>query len=134
MGCEQRATNEAGWPGQNGVVSDGRQPAANVVQRAEQSRAATEQGISGGDPSRRDEHEPVHTARVLRSQLGRDQAAERVADQIHVLELRRIEPTAEPTGQLAGGEMPPEPRQVEHVNTALLGQRLEHRLPPAPGA
>ena len=134
MGREQRPTNEAGWSGRHRIVRDRREPAANVVQGPEQARAATEQGISGRDPSWCDKRKPVHAVRVLRSQLGRDQAAERVADEIHGVELGRIEPTAEPTGQLGGGKVPSQPGQVEHVNAAPLGQRLEHRLPPAPGA
>ena len=111
-----------------------REPATNVVQRAEQPRAATEHGIPAGDPSWGDKYKPVHTVRLLRSQLGRDQPAERVADEIHALELSCLEPTAEPTGQLTGGKPTSQPRQVEQVNTSPLGQSLEYRLPPAPGA
>ena len=134
MGCEQRPANEAERSGPHRIVRDRRQPAADVVQRAEQPRAATEHGISAGDPSRSDKRKPVHTLRLLRSQLGRNQPAERVADEIHALELGRVEPTAEPTCQLGGGKSPSQPGQVEQVNTAPLGQRLEYRLPPAPGA
>lgn len=76
----------------------------------------------------------MHTVRLLRSQLSRDQPAERMTDEIHALELGRLEPTAEPTGQLGGRKSPSEPGQVEHVNTATLGQGFEYRLPPAPGA
>jgi hypothetical protein len=76
----------------------------------------------------------MHTARLFRSQLCRDQPAERMADEIHALEIGRLEPTTEPTGQLGGGKSPSQPGQVEHVNTATLGQALEDRLPPAPGA
>jgi hypothetical protein len=57
-----------------------------------------------------------------------------MTDEIHALELGRLEPTAEPTGQLGGRKSPSEPGQVEHVNTATLGQGFEYRLPPAPGA
>lgn len=76
----------------------------------------------------------MHAVWLLRSQLGRDQPPERVADEIHVLELGRLEPPAEPTGQLGGGKSPSQPGKVDQVNTAPLGQGLEDRLPPAPGA
>jgi hypothetical protein len=115
-------------------VRDRRQPATDVVQRAEEPRAATEHGIPAGDPSWGDKRKPVDTVRLLRSQLGRDQPAERVADEIHTLELGCLEPTAEPTRQLGGGKSPSQPGQVEQVNTAPLGQRVQYWLPPAPGA
>ncbi|OAI55605.1 hypothetical protein AYO48_03305 [Gaiella sp. SCGC AG-212-M14] len=76
----------------------------------------------------------MHTVRLLRSQLGRDQPAKRMADEIHALELGRLEPTAEPTGQLICTKPRSQPRQVEHVNMVTLGQGLQNRLPPAPGA
>ena len=114
-------------------MRDRRQASTDVVQRAEQPGAATEHGVPAGDPGWGDKRKPVDTVRLLRSQLGRDQPAERVADEIHALELGCLEPTAEPTRQLGGGKLPPQPRQVDQVNTAPLGQGLEDRLPPAPG-
>jgi len=115
-------------------VRDRREPATDVVQRAEQPRAATEHVVPAGDPGWRDKRKPVHTMRLLRSQLGRDQPAERVADEIHALELGRREPTTEPTCQLGGGKSPSQPGQVEQVNTSPLRQSLDYRVPPAPGA
>ena len=76
----------------------------------------------------------MHTVRLLRGQLGRNQPAERMADEIHALELGCLEPPAEPTGQLICAKPRSQPRQVEHMNTVTLGQGLENRLPPAPGA
>jgi hypothetical protein len=134
VGCEQRPAHEAERSSQYRIVRDRREPATDVVQRAEQPRAATEHVIPAGDPSRRDKRKPVHTVRLLRSQLGRDQPAERVADEIQGLELGRLQPTAEPTRQLGGRKSPSQPGQVEQVNTSPLRQRLEYRLPPAPGA
>ncbi len=134
MGCEQRPANEAERSSPYRIVRDRRKPATDVVQRAEQPRAATEHVVPAGDPSWGDKRKPVHTVRLLRSQLGRDQPAERVADEIDALELGRLEPTAEPIRQLGGRKSPTQPGQVEQVNTAPLGQRLEYRLPPAPGA
>ena len=134
MGREQRPAHEAERSSPYRIVRDRREPATDVVQRAEQPRAATEHGIPAGDPSWGDKRKPVHTLRLLRSQLGRDQPAERVADEIHAIELGRLEPTAEPTRQLGGGKSPSQPGQVEQVNTSPLRQRLEYRLPPAPGA
>jgi hypothetical protein len=76
VGCEQRPANEAERSSPEGIVRDRRQPATDVVQRAEQPRAATEHGIPAGDPSWGDKRKPVDTVRLLRSQLGRDQPAE----------------------------------------------------------
>jgi hypothetical protein len=55
-------------------------------------------------------------------------------NEIDPLEFGGVEPTAEPARQVVGGKPCSEPRQVEQVNTTALGQRLEDRLPPAPGA
>jgi hypothetical protein len=134
VGCEQRPANEAERSSPYRVVRDRRQPATDVVQRAEQTRAATEHVIPAGDPGWGDKRKPVHTARLLRSQLGRDQPAKRMADEIHALELGRLEPTAEPTSQVTGAKPLSQPRQVEQVNTVTLGQGFQNRLPPAPGA
>jgi hypothetical protein len=125
VGCEQRPANEAERSGTHRVVGDRRQPSTDVVQRAEQPHAATEHGISARDSGRSDKCKPVDTVRLLRGQLSRDQPAQRMTDEIHALELGRVEPTAEPTGQLGGGKSPSHPGQVEHVNTATLGQGLE---------
>ena len=57
-----------------------------------------------------------------------------MSDEIDALECGRVEPAAEPACQLAGGKSCSEPRQIEHVNAVMLRQRLEYRLPPAPGA
>jgi hypothetical protein len=134
VGCEQRPANEAERSSPHRVACNRRRSPADVVQRAKQPRAATEHGIPAGDPSWGDKRKPVYTVRLLRSQLGRDQPAERVADESHALELGCLEPTAEPTGQLICAKPRSQPRQVEHVNTVTLGQGLENRLPPAPGA
>ena len=55
-------------------------------------------------------------------------------DEIDPLEFGSVEPTPEPARELVGGKPCSEPRQIEHVNAVMLRQRLEHRLPPAPGA
>jgi hypothetical protein len=106
MGCEQRSANEADRSSSHRVARDRREPATDVVQRAEQPHAATEHSISAGDPSWSDKRKPVHTLRLLSSQLGGNQPAERMADEIDAFELCRLEPTAEPTGQLGGGKSP----------------------------
>jgi hypothetical protein len=55
-----------------------------------------------------------------------------MTDEIDATECRRLEPTAQPSRQLGGGEPWSEPWEVEHVNAATLGKRLDHRPPPAP--
>jgi hypothetical protein len=134
VGCEQRPADEAERSSAHPVACNRRESPTDVVQRAEQPYAATEHGCPTGDPSWSDKRKPVHTVRLLRSQLSCDQPAERMTDEIHVLELGRLEPTAEPTCQLGGGKSRSEPGQVDQVNTATLGQGLEYRHPPAPGA
>ena len=57
-----------------------------------------------------------------------------MTDEIDALERGRLEPAAEPACQLGGRELPSEPWQVEQVDAATLGQRLEYRRPPAPRA
>jgi hypothetical protein len=57
-----------------------------------------------------------------------------MTDEIDALERGGVEPTAEPACQLGGWKPPSEPRQGEEVNAAMLCQRLEDRLPPAPRA
>src|SRR2546423_1189054 len=55
-------------------------------------------------------------------------------DEVDALDSRRVEPAAEPACQLVGGKPYSKPRQIEQVNTAMLRQGLEDRLPPPPGA
>lgn len=76
MRCEQCPAHEAERPSPYRIVRDRREPATDVVQGAEQPRAATEHVIPAGDTSWRDKRKTVHTLRLLRSQLGRDQSAE----------------------------------------------------------
>jgi hypothetical protein len=57
-----------------------------------------------------------------------------MSDQIDVLECGRVEPASEPPCQLVRRKPDSEPRQIEQVNAVTLRERLEHRLPPAPGA
>jgi hypothetical protein len=108
--CEQRPANEAGRSSTECVVHNRREPSTDVVDRAEQPCAATEYRVPTRDPGWSNEREPANPERLLRSQLGRDQAAERMADEVHALELGRLEATAEPARELPGGKSPSQPR------------------------
>ena len=57
-----------------------------------------------------------------------------MSDQIDALECGRVEPASEPACQLVCRKPDSEPRQIEQVNAVTLCERLEHGLPPAPGA
>jgi len=109
VGCEQRPANQAERAGPQCVVHDRRPPSTDVVEGPEQPRAATEDGVPTRDPGRRDKREPADAVRLRSSQLRRDQAAERMADQVHTLETGRLEATAEPARELISGKSPPQP-------------------------
>jgi hypothetical protein len=110
VGCEQRPAKQTEWPGPERVTRNRRQPPTDVVERAEQSRAATEHRVATGDPGWSDKREPANTVRLLRSQLRRDQAAKRMPDEIHTLEIGRLETTAEPAREPTCGNSPAQPR------------------------
>jgi hypothetical protein len=55
-------------------------------------------------------------------------------DQVGALDCRRVEPAAKPACQLIGRKPHSKLRQIEHVNAAMLRERLDDRLPPTPGA
>jgi hypothetical protein len=129
-----RPAQEAQWPGAYRVPGDPREPSTDVVERPEQPQAPTEHGVSAGDPRGGDERKPARASGLLRRQFRRDEAAERMTDEIDALKRGRVEPAPEPARQLGGRQLRPEPWQVEYVNSATLGQRLEDRRPPAPGA
>ena len=109
MGCEQRPANQAERPGPQCVVHNRRPPPTDVVEGSEQPRTATEDRVPARDPGRRDKREPADALGLRRSQLRRDQAAERMADQVHTLEPGRLEATAEPARELISGKSPSQP-------------------------
>jgi hypothetical protein len=109
VGCEQRPANQAERSSAQCVMHNRRPPPTDVVERAEQPRAATEHGVPTGDPGRSDEREPANGVRLRGSQLRRDQAAERVADEVHTVEIGRLEATAEPARELTSGKLPSQP-------------------------
>ena len=109
MGCEQRPANQAERPGPQCVVHNRRPPPTDVVEGPEQPRAATEDRVPTRDPGRRDKGEPADAVRLRRSELRRDQAAERMADQVHTLEAGRLEATAEPARELTSGKSASQP-------------------------
>lgn len=90
-------------------MHDRRPPPTDVVEGAEQPRAATEDRVPTRDPRWRHKREPADAVRLRRSQLRRDQAAERMADQVHTLETGRLEATAEPARELISGKSASQP-------------------------
>jgi len=57
-----------------------------------------------------------------------------MTDQIDLLEPNRRQPPAQPDDELRSVYSAPQPRQVEHIDRAALGQRLGYRRPPPPRA
>jgi hypothetical protein len=56
-----------------------------------------------------------------------------MAGHVHPFQRGRVEPAAQPRAQLGSLHDAVEPRQVDDIYAAALGQRLEQRRPPAPG-
>jgi hypothetical protein len=54
----------------------------------QQGEGTADEAAAARDSGRRDEHEPVHSLRGGRRQLGRDDAAERMADDVHAFQSR----------------------------------------------
>jgi hypothetical protein len=58
----------------------------------------------------------------MSGELGRHEPAERVADEVDVLEPDQREQAAGPCGELGRAEPPPRGRQVDEVNTMACCQ------------
>jgi len=74
---------------------------------------------------------------LLRSpsrELGGDKATERVADDLDVIQARRVEPAGQPIAQLCGAHRRAEPRKIDDVHAPVSCQAPEHRGPPPPGS
>jgi hypothetical protein len=93
-----------------------------VVQSLEQTQAEAEEPTPARDSGWRDKREPVNALRLVRRQFGRHEPAERMTHEIDPLELHRLEPATEPGRQLGRADVPPQPRQVRHVDASTLCQ------------
>jgi len=108
--------------------------AADVVERLEDRQRPSRDGAAAGDPRGGDERESSDPRRLSGRELRGKEAAERMADHVHPLEAGCVEPAREPRAHLDEPGDVPRPRQVEDVHAMALGQRVEERRPPAPGA
>ena len=119
-------------PGADGIRDDRRQLSANPVQLLEQGQRASEQPATARNAGRCDQRESPHAFGSAGRQLGRHQAAERVAEEVDRSEPGRVEEAPEPRRELAGAEAP-EPGQLDEVKAMMLGEPFGDQRPPAPG-
>jgi len=125
--------NQADWAGAKTVGDDGRNPLADIEQLTEQRKRAPEHTAFARDAGRSDEHEPADARWVLPGELGREKPAERVPDDVDLLELRRVEKADEPRCELTGADTT-EPRQPDEMQPVVVFEQLGDLRPPAPGA
>ena len=104
---------------------------AQAVERLDEAKCAAEEPELARDPGRRDDGEPPNAFRPRRGDLGRDETAERVADEVDVVERGGVEPTAEPRGQCVGALPFVEARQVDEEDGAPLSEEGPELRPPA---
>jgi len=133
MRDERGPAHQGDWSRAERVRGDHRERPANVVERAEQGNGAGRHAPAARDPGRSDEDESPRPLAPARRELGRDEAAERVAGEVDTLESGRIEPPREPRAQVCAGT-PGESRQIDHVHAAPFPEQPEHRRPPPPRA
>jgi hypothetical protein len=125
--------NQADRAGTEPVGDDGRNALADVEQLTEQRQRAPEHAAFARYAGRCDEHEPPNTRGVLPGELGREQPAERVPDDVDLLELRSVEKTDEPRRELAGADST-EPRQPDEMQPVPVFEQFGDLRPPPPGA
>jgi hypothetical protein len=75
----------------------------------------------------------VHKLRLVGRELGGDEPAQRVTDQIDVPKAHGREPAAEPRRELGGAQLRSQPREVEHVDESPSSDPQTYLRPPAPG-
>jgi hypothetical protein len=113
--------------GSQRVPDHDRQGAADVDELVQQWERPADEPAAARDSGRRDEHEPSHSIRGRRRQLCRDDAAERMADDVDAFQSHRIEPTREPRAQIDGLELAREGGEIDRIHVAVRRQRLDHR-------
>jgi hypothetical protein len=124
---------QADRAGAQRVRHDRRQLGAHAVQLLEQRQCSAQDAATTRDAGGGDQCQSADARRLGGGELGGDEAAERVADEIDRSEPRPVEQAAEPRGQLAGTEAT-EPWQLDEVDAVAVRERLGDRRPPAPGA
>jgi hypothetical protein len=122
---------ETGRPGAYCVADDRPEVRAERPQLGEQGDHADGRAALARNPGGRHEHEASHTAGLQRCELGRDEAAERVACEMHGSEAGCVEQPPEPCRQVASEERA-EARELDEVDAASFGERLDERQPPSP--
>jgi hypothetical protein len=75
------------------------------------------------------EDEASHLVGLVRRQVGADEAAERVTEQIDRREM--VDPVREPAGGLVWAEPASVPGDVDRDDVALSGEQRQRRSPPA---
>jgi hypothetical protein len=124
---------QRGRSGAKRVGDDRRQLGADVVELAEERQGSSQQTTAAGDARRRDEGEPPNARRLRPGELGRDQPAQRVADEVDPSEPRGVQQPGEPRCELTGPQ-PAEVGQLDEVEAQPGRKVLDDRRPPAPRA
>jgi hypothetical protein len=105
----------------------------DVVELLEERERSPEHAAAARDPRRSNENESPHECRFARGELRGHKPAERVADDVHVLQPGRLEVASEPRRQAAGAQAA-QPRELDEVEAVVRGEAVCQERPPAPGA
>jgi len=124
---------ERGRSGTDGVGDDRPQLGPHIEELSEQRHRAAEQPAAAGDPGRRDESEPPNAPGLRARELGRDQPAEGVADEVDRPEPGCVEESPEPRCELSRAEAT-EPGQFDEMEAEACGKLVDEQRPPPPGA
>src|SRR4051812_25106747 len=88
------------------VGDDRRELRAQLVERRDKAQALSELPTTARDPRRSNERQATKTLGPCRRQLGRHEPAERMTDQVDLLESNRAEPPAEPHDEIGRAQSP----------------------------
>ena len=97
----------------------------------QQRECAADEIPAARDPGRGDEHEATHACGRFRRELCRDNAAERMTDEVYTLEADRIEEAREPPAQVGPAHVPGKGRKIDCEDVPARRERLDQRRPPA---
>jgi hypothetical protein len=104
---EHSSPHDVERAGTQRVADDRRKLPAQLVERRNEAQALSKLPSTARDPRRSDERQATNTLWLCCRQLGRDQPAERMTDQIDLLESNRAEPPAEPHDEIGRAHSPP---------------------------
>jgi hypothetical protein len=127
---ELDATGDSERPGAQRVAHDNRHRPPYVGKLVQQRERAADEVPSARDSGRSHEHEATHSRRRFRGELRRDDAAERMADEVHALETYRVEEARNPPAQVGPGHVPCKGWKIDGEEMPARPERLDQRRPP----